>query len=190
MGDLSLLLSNMAQLEIERTDDNLNSIEEVSEETLEMKTETVNDEDDVAGTSKRCLRKRSASEDSLHKTRNRKVMKPRKNTNGAVHFETEKEVKNFYLNINKKVKLKPVLLETIYENDETLSDIDEEPSSKSSGRKVKRSLTLCDGLNITKSLKDKRKGLIKKHLGSKKKPKRMALAKFMEYFKQKVTETE
>jgi hypothetical protein len=142
-----------------------------------------------AGSStKRSLRARSTSEDSLHRIRNRKVMKPRKNTSGALQFETEKEVKNFYLNINKKVKLKPILLETIIEKDETLSDEDEPSGTKDIGRKLKRTLAVCDGLNITKALKDRRKGLIKKHLGGKKRPKKMALAKFMEYFKQKVEE--
>lgn len=113
-------------------------------------------------------------------------MKPRKNTSGPLQFESEKEVKNFYLNINKKVKLKPVMLETIYEKDESLSN--DESGDKETGRKTKRTLNICDGLNITKALKEKRKGLIKKHLAGKKKPKKMALAKFMEYFKQKVSD--
>lgn len=168
--DLGSLMCNMAQLEIEIKD----QIEETS---------PGNDAESSNG--KRSLRARSSSEDSLHRIRNRKVMKPRKNTTGALQFETEKEVKNFYLNINKKVKLKPILLETIFEKDETLSD-DEANGTKDVGRKLKRTLAVCDGLNITKALKDRRKGLIKKHLGCKKKPKKMALAKFMEYFKQKV----
>jgi len=176
---LSSLLTNMAELEIEIKDKNLISGDtEAAHSSIEKRTG-----------SGRSMRTRSASEDSLHRTRNRKVDKPKKNTTGAVHFETEKEVKNFYLNINKKVKLKPVLLETIYEKDETLSD-NEEPADKEIGRKTKRTLAVCDGFNITKSLKRKREGLIKKHLGGKKKPKKMALAKFMEYFKQKVTDTE
>lgn len=165
---------NMAQLEIE-IKDQVDLPEEVSEPE--------------GSSTKRSLRARSTSEDSLHRIRNRKVMKPRKNTTGALQFETEKEVKNFYLNINKKVKLKPILLETIFEKDETLSSEDEAgDGTKDVGRKLKRTLAVCDGLNITKALKDRRKGLIKKHLGCKKKPKKMALAKFMEYFKQKVDE--
>lgn len=174
--DLTSLLSNMAELEIE-----------IKEETPDPR------DNDTATTSKRSLRKRSASEDSLHRTRNRKVQKPKKNTRGVLQFENEKEVKNFYLNINKKVKLKPQLLETIFEKNESDSDIEETPTkaeTKGSGRKVKRTIAICDGLNITKSLKEKRKGLIKKHLGGKKKPKKIALAKFMEYFKAKVIDTE
>lgn len=179
MGEeLGSLLSNMAQLGIEFKE----------EEVIVVPVDAKEDEAHLA---KRSLRKRSSSEDSLHKTRNRKVLKPKKNTSGGLQFESEKEVKNFYLNINKRVKLKPMLLETIFEKDESLSDAaDDTDKKKDSGRKIKRLLAICDGRNITKSLKEKRKGLIKKHLNGKKKPKKMALAKFIEYFKQKVTDTE
>lgn len=178
MGEeLVSLLSNMAQLDIKIKEENV------------VTDGTKLDESD-SNSAKRSLRKRSSSEDSLHRTRNRKVLKPKKNTTGSLQFESEKEVKNFYLNINKKVKLKPMLLETIIEKDESVSDAADDAEKKDSGRKVKRLLAICDGRNITKSLKEKRKGLIKKHLGGKKKPKKMALAKFMEYFKQKVTDTE
>jgi len=181
--DLSSLLSTMAELEIENKDKNLIS------GTADLVVDAIASHSSFERRNGRSMRTRSASEDSLHRTRNRKVEKPKKNTTGALHFETEKEVKNFYLNINKKVKLKPVLLETIYEKDETLSD-NEDPANKEIGRKTKRALAICDGFNITKSLKKKREGLIKKHLGGKKKPKKIALAKFMEYFKQKATDTE
>lgn len=105
---------------------------------------------------------------------------------------------NFYKNVNKKVKpVKPMLLETIYERDESDEEEVEElqPSgsskkSKETGRKAKRVISICDGLNITKALKEKRKNLIKKHLGNKKRPKKIALAKFMEYFKEKTKTTE
>lgn len=166
--DFSALLSNMAQLEIEIK-------------------EHIKDDDAAESTcSKRSLRKRSASEESLHGTRNRKIQRPKKNTANAIQFETEKEVKNFYLNVNKKVKLKPVLLETILEQDEE----DEEQGDATSviGKKLKRTLNITDGLNTTKAIKEKRKGLIKKHLHGKKHPKRIALAKFMEYFKQRESE--
>lgn len=183
MGEeLGSLLSNMAQLEIE--------IKEEIDVEVKATDEVFKDDEADAHSTKRSLRKRSSSEDSLHRTRNRKVLKPKKNTTGALQFESEKEVKNFYLNINKKVKLKPMLLETIFEKDESLTETLDEVEKKDSGRKVKRLLAICDGRNITKSLKEKRKGLIKKHLAGKKKPKKMALAKFMEYFKQKVTDAE
>lgn len=166
--DFTALLSNMAQLEIEIKD-------QIKDDELETTTDQ-----------KRSLRKRSASEDSLHGTRNRKIQRPKKNTANAIQFETLKEVKNFYLNINKKVKLKPVLLETIQELDE--EDEEQVDAASVIGKKLKRTLNITDGLNTTKALKDKRKGLIKKHLNGRKKPKRMALAKFMEYFKQKEEE--
>lgn len=185
----------MAQLEIEKglihiaEEETPTAISELAEGSSIAEDAFIAEEPtgaEEADPSKRSLRKRSSSEDSLHRIRNRKVMKPRKNTNGPLQFESEKEVKNFYLNINKKVKLKPVMLETIYEKDESLSN--DESGAKETGRKTKRTLNICDGLNITKALKEKRKGLIKKHLAGKKKPKKMALAKFMEYFKQKVSD--
>lgn len=186
MGEeYSSMLSNMAQLGIEITAEKDKIIvvtEEVDgDEIVEIKDEQL----DTAEASKRSLRKRSNSDDSLHRTRQRKIQKPKKNN---LQFETEKEVKNFYLNVNKKMKkVKPNLLETIFEADESLTDSQEghEANGKGTGRKLKRTLAICDGFNITKSLKEKRKGLIRKHLGNKKKPQKMALAKFMEYFKEK-----
>lgn len=86
-------------------------------------------------------------------------------------------------------KLKPVLLETIFE--ESLEESQEVPSSsKEIGRKMKRNITISDGINLTKALKEKRKEKRKKHLGNKKRPKKIALAKFMEYFKEKCDEGE
>lgn len=169
---MALLSSNMAQLEIELKD----SIAAID----------LPNDDDYNGKRSLRLRTRTASEDSLHRTRNRKVQKPRKNPNGCLQFETEKEVKSFYLNVNKKVKLKPVLLETIFEGDESFENEEEETSSaKETGRKMKRMIAICDGLNMTKALKEKRKEKRKKYLGNKKRPKKIALAKFMEYFKEK-----
>lgn len=115
-----------------------------------------------------------------------------------MELKTDKEVLNFYKNINKKIKpVKPVLLETIYEKDESdeakVKDTQESTGSseksKEIGKKAKRVIQICDGLNITKALKEKRKNLIKKHLGNKKRPKKIALQKFMEYFKEKTTES-
>lgn len=183
--DFSSLLSNMAQLEIQ-----INTSNELILENPDAQSESFETEEEPVD-SKRSLRTRSTSEDSLHRTRNRKILKPKKNA-ASMQFETEKEVKNFYLNINKKFKQpKTQPLETIPEKDETLSDDDAEDDEKKTGkgRKAKRMLTICDGFNITKALKDKRKGLIKKHLGNKKKPKKIALAKFMEYFKEKLSDT-
>lgn len=136
------------------------------------------------------LRKRSSSADSLlHKTRNRKIERPKKRVESPM---TDTQIKNFYININKKVKLKPNLLETIFEHDEE----DDEESSSLEGssdsttkkksisiKKFKRLLTLHDGLNATKALKDKRKNLIKKHLGARKHPKKLPKESFMEYLR-------
>lgn len=115
---LSSLLVNMAQLGIEiRHPQDIIVMNNINED------ETLQEETEEAVSMKRSLRKRSSSDDSLHRTRNRKILKPKKNTGSPIQFETEKEAKNFYLNINKKkIKLKPTILETIYEQDETLSD--------------------------------------------------------------------
>lgn len=188
------LLSNMAQLGIQ-----INASEEIiivnkqeDKEPGQNGDMNISAETEVAEASSRSLRKRSGSEDSLHRTRNRKIQRPKKNA--STHFESDKDVKNFYLNCNKKFRpVKPMLLETIFEADESLTEADkvESPSGcqkKDSGRKHKRCIAITDGINITKALKDKRKLLIKKHMGNKKKPKRIALAKFMEYFKEKNTD--
>lgn len=105
-------------------------------------------------------------------------MKPKK-------LETDSQIRNFYINVNKKVKLKPILLETIYEGDEEeTSDTNlPEGSKKCVGvKKIKRQIVINDGLNATKSLKEKRKSQIKKYLGNRKRPKKIATEKFMQYF--------
>jgi hypothetical protein len=84
--------------------------------------------------------------------------------------------------------VKPALLETIFEGDEEKQEEETQSISTKIGRKTKRVIELCNGFNITKALKEKRKNLIKKHLGNKKRPKKIALAKFLEYFKEKTTE--
>lgn len=190
MGEFSALLTNMAQLgiKVDATDEIILVNNDAQSDSIKTEQEVTegNEEESEADTSKRSLRKRSASDDSLHKTRNRKIQRPRKNS-ASMQFETEKEVKNFYVNINKKFKsIKPNQLETIFEEDESISEVDD-IETKDTGRKLKRTLAICDGFNITKALKDKRKGLIKKHLGNKKKPKKIALSKFMEFFKEKVS---
>lgn len=134
-------------------------------------------------TNERSLRrKRSKSEDAIHSINN-KVIKKRKISTSAIEFKTEKDVKKFYLNINKNVKVKPTLLETIFEKDESL---EEETFTKDLGRATKRTLNVCDGFNINKSLIKKRKNLIKKNWGSRKKPRKVALNKFREEFQKKM----
>jgi hypothetical protein len=173
--DLSIVMS---QLEIKSTPDQLDG----SDTLVSI----------LPNNTSRSLRKRSlsscstnSSEMSLHKTRNRKIQKPKK----LEKLETDTQIKNFYININKKVKLKPNLLETIFEGEEeetSESNSSEVPASdqKSIGlRKIKRQIIINDGLNATKSLKEKRKNQIKKFLGSRrKKPKKIGTEKFMQYF--------
>jgi hypothetical protein len=173
---------------------NLAKINETESEKVAAETET-SKVPPIEDLSSRSLRKRSNSESSLHGIRNRKIQKPKKLT--AIELKTEKDVLNFYKNINKKKTLKPVLLETIYEQDESEDEAETElieestsaKKSKETGRKAKRVIQICDGLNITKALKEKRKNLAKKHLGNKKRPKKIALSKFMEYFKEKTAES-
>lgn len=127
-------------------------------------------------------RKRSKSEDAMHSINN-KVIKKRKLSSSTIEFKTEKDVKKFYLNINKNVKVKPTLLETIFEKDESL---EEETFTKDLGRATKRTLNVCDGFNINKSLIKKRKNLIKKNWGNRKKPRKVPLKKFREEFQKKM----
>jgi hypothetical protein len=126
------------------------------------------------------------------------IQRPKKSP--SIELKTDKQIMNFYKNVNKKVKtLKPTLLETIYEGDESdeaekateeeIVGTGSKKKSKESGRKAKRVIQICDGLNISKAMKEKRKNLIKKHLGGKKRPKKMALSKFMAYFNQKTAES-
>lgn len=133
----------------------------------------------------RSLRRKRAN--SLHSIQN-KIIKKRKNNTTAIEFKDEKETRKFYLNINKNIKVKPILLETIFEHDETMEDEEEQEQEvvvKTMGKPSKRVLNICDGFNINKSLINKRKNLIKKKFGSRRKPKKVALAKFMEEFKKK-----
>lgn len=135
-------------------------------------------EDDIRR-SNRSTRKRASSESLLHSTKNKSIKKQK---NNPVHFKTDKEAKKFYLNINKNIKVKPALLETIFEEEE---EEGEDEQKKKLGKATKRTLAICDGFNITKTLINKRKNQIKRQLGSRKKPRKVALKKFMEDFKKK-----
>lgn len=132
----------------------------------------------------RKLRKRTGSTDIIHGTKNKAIKKSKDNPGS---FKSEKDAKKFYLNINKNIKVKPVLLETIFEEE------DEEEDSMSSqmkqlGKASKRTLTIKDGHNISKTLTNKRKNTIKKKLGNRKKPRKVALKTFIENFKRKTSE--
>lgn len=165
-----VLTSNMEELQI---------VPEVDSLCLASECTSDNQQDPLdTSSSLRSLRKKRSRADFMHSTIN-KVIKKQKTS--AVELKTEKDVKKFYLNINKKIKVKPVLLETIYEQDE--DEEEEELTVKNLGKPSKRTLNICNGFNINKALINKRKNLIKKKFGSRKKPKKMALAKFKEYFK-------
>lgn len=191
IDEIPLVMNSIAHLDIRSSssgivDDTFDDHPktDINSTTIESSSHT------TTSTTRTSLRKRSSSADSLlHKTRNRKIERPQKR---VVSPMTDSQIKNFYININKKVKLKPNLLETIFEQDEE-DDKDDESSSlddSESGKKksisikkFKRLLTLHDGLNATKALKDKRKSLIKKHLGARKHPKKMPKETFMEYLR-------
>jgi hypothetical protein len=139
-------------------------------------------------------RKRSNSEnDSLLHSINQKnkSIKKRKNSTCQADLKTDKDVRKYYLNINKNIKVKPILLETIYEqfSDESIGDKSEQGGGgedvKKLGKASKRTIKISNGFDISKSLITKRKKLIKKNMGSRKKPKKVALAKFIEEFKNK-----
>lgn len=135
----------------------------------------------------RNLRKRSmSSESSFLRTTKHKSIK--KNKDNPAQFNSIKETEKFYLNINKKVKVKPILLETIFEEEE-MDEGDTETTVLTKlglGKAAKRTISIGDGFKINKSLINRRKNQIKRQLGSRKKPKKVALKKFMEDFKEKI----
>lgn len=137
----------------------------------------------------RNLRKRSMSSESslLRPTKNKSI---KKNKDNPAQFNSIKETEKFYLNINKKVKVKPILLETIFEEEEEMDEEDTETTVQTQlGKATKRFLTIGDGFKINKALINRRKNQIKRQLGSRKKPKKVALKKFMEDFKEKIAAT-
>lgn len=136
----------------------------------------------------RNLRKRSMSLESslLHATKNKSIKKNKKEINPGP-FNSIKETEKFYLNINKKVKVKPILLETIFEEEEEANEDDTATTVQTKlGKATKRTLTIGDGFNTNKSLISRRKSQIKRQLPNRKKPKKVALKKFMEDFKEKI----
>lgn len=132
----------------------------------------------------------SSTEESLHKTNRRTIAKPKKMISVD---SSEKDIKNFYLNINKKkINVKPAPLETINEeeNEDILNETTEDEANLSinsfltkKSRKLKRSLSLNDGLNINKALQTKRKNRIKKVFGKRTRSKKIKMSNFMSYLK-------
>lgn len=163
-------------------------MEELKIEPVDDSTVIVSDEESEKtpekGNEGRKLRKRAGSEDLLHGTRN-KVIRKRKDSHSE--FKNDNEVKKFYLNVNKNIKVKPILLETIFEE---LEDEEETVQAKQLGKASKRAITIKNGFDISKTLTNKRKSQIKRKLGNRKKPKKVALKKFMEDFKKKISTSE
>lgn len=192
IDEIPLVMNSIAHLDIHSSssgivnDDSDDTFDNHPKTDINSTTIESSSHNTTTTTTRTGLRKRSSSADSLlHKTRNRKIERPQKR---VVSPMTDSQIKNFYININKKVKLKPNLLETIFEQDDEddeSSSLDSESGKKKyiSIKKFKRLLTLHDGLNATKALKDKRKNLIKKHLGARKHPKKMPKETFMEYLR-------
>lgn len=142
-------------------------------------------------------RRSSISEQNLHKTNRRTICKPKKKT-FDLDSGNQTAIKNFYLNINKSSKFKAIPLETIYEQNEDEEDVDVDEVNISSSsnqkdigtRKIKRCLNVTSGLKANKTLSNKRKSQIKKHLGPRKRAKKISINNFMEYFKSQINQTE
>lgn len=128
----------------------------------------------------RKLRKRLTTD--IHRTQN-KAIKKKKDISGS--FKSDKDTKKFYLNINKNIKLKPVLLETIFEEED-----EEHIQEVQLGKAAKRTLMIKDGHknSTSKALINKRKSQIKKKFGRRKRPKKVALKSFIEDFKKKTND--
>lgn len=174
----------MTQVTIESKMEGLDLEKQEDEDTTFIVTQRPSEPTELSQ-NERMLRKRSNSEDILQLSQNRNIKKRKVSSSTNTEFKTEKEIRKFYLNINKNVKVKPALLETIFENDESLEE-ETSYNRKDLGRATKRTLNICDGFNINKSLIKKRKNLIKKNWGSRKKPRKVALKKFKEDFQKKM----
>lgn len=134
----------------------------------------------VIETNERSLRKRSRSSDSTEPVKAKRI---KKNKNNPEEFKNEKEAEKFYMKAktNKSVRVKSVLLETIFEEDESLQE-------EKLGKAKKRAMNICNGFDISKTLINKRKNQIMKKLGKRKKPKKVALKTFMAEFQKKIDE--
>lgn len=155
----------------------------------------VSTENDSPTEIRKSSRRSSFSEQNLHKTNRRTICKPKKK-NFELDSGNQTAIKNFYLNINKSSKFKAIPLETIYEQNEDEEDVDEVNTSSSSNpkdignRKIKRCLTVTTGLKANKTLSNKRKSQIKKHLGPRKRAKKISINNFMEYFKSQTNQAD
>lgn len=185
------MIIKMEELKIDTMDDSIVIVSEneqspqIDEDEEVQESPNIEEIEVAPGSPKtegRRLRHKRPAEDLLHRTKNKAI---KKNKDNPVSFKSEKQAEKFYLNINKNIKVKPVLLETIFEEEEDETEPNKSVQAKQLGKASKRTLIIKDGFNITKALTNKRKSQIKKKFGSRKKPKKVALKKFMEDFKQK-----
>lgn len=162
--------------------------------TIDFSSQSTIDEADATssrfGLRKSTRARSNSSNENLHKLNRRTIARPKK---VITVDSSDKDIKNFYLNINKKnVNVKSSALETIQEeeNENNLDETTEDEGNLSlnsfltkKSRKLKRSLSFNDGLNINKTLQTKRKNRIKKVFGKRAKVKKMKMANFMTYLK-------
>ena len=130
---------------------------------------------------------RNKRDDLLHGTKNKSIQKKKASSSNPAEFKTERQAEKYYLNINKNIKVKPIPLETIFEENEETDD--SVAVQKQLGKASKRTLKIKDGLK-NKTLSNIRKNKIKRKLGARKQPKKVALKKFVEDFKKKTSASE
>lgn len=138
----------------------------------------------------RILRNRrcsTASEERLHAINRRGIGRPQKHTSILDSGSLSKaQIEKIYL--NKKVgRMKVTQLETIFEEDIAVFAGSENSIMSATvfgSRKQKRSLSCSDGVNVCKTLKDKRKRRVKTMLGVSSRFKRVS----MKYFKERMNE--
>ncbi|XP_037958657.1 protein tantalus [Teleopsis dalmanni] len=146
-----------------KTDHKQSSSNEASEE---------DDEKSIAGggigtlSQRRSMPSRASKENSMSKVKRRTIMRPTKrDVSRAIDFSSMRfeDVKKIYLN-QKLTNFRPSKLETIFEEPQESSENCAE--FKFIGpRKIKRSLSCSDGLNINKSVIKQRRAKIKKTFG-------------------------
>lgn len=132
----------------------------------------------------RRLPSRACKESSmLHKTKRRSIMKPKRLVSATGNLRPA-AIRKIYLN-KKLGHFHPSKLETIFEEPLPSGSGDDSDVCLIGVRKLKRSLSCCDGLNVNKTLINQRRLKIKKTFG-----KRFALKKILlEDFLQRLNES-
>ena len=170
---------------------------EPEENSEEWEDATTSDDCDTAGSSniarfsqRRNMPARASKENSLNKIKRRSIQKPTKrNLTKALDFSSLRpaDIKKIYLN-KKITNFRPSNLETIFEEeDQADNEADAaEPAIHATrligARKLKRSLSCSDGVNINKTLIKQRRARIKKAFGRRFALKKISLEDFMTQF--------